>query len=400
MTVAADVGGRDARVIGLVGTGHFLSDFYIFLLPPLFPVLKQAFGVSYVELGLIITVFNITSGLTQAPAGFLVDRFGAVTLLIGGLIIEAAAYLGMGLFGSYTAILVLAGVAGIANSVYHPADYAILSAAVREDRIGRAFSLHTFAGFLGNAATPALVVWVAALWSWEAALMLAGIFGLVCAGVMIANRDVMEVRPQQERRAATAAQPAGAAGLALLLSLPILMCFLFYIALAMSQSGLSSFAPSAFVQLYGVSVAEAGMLLTVFATGNAIGILVGGQIADRTKRHELVAIAGFIATAVLMLVIAWVSLPVALLVLLLALAGVLYGLIMPSRDMLVRAVTPPGSMGKVFGFVSTGLNIGSAITPAAIGWVMDRGEPSLLFVISAAFMVVAILTVIGARAHR
>lgn len=399
MTAVAEVGGRDARVIGLVGTGHFLSHFYIFLLPPLFPVLKQAFGVSYVELGLIITVFNVTSGLTQAPAGFLVDRFGAATLLIAGLVVEAAAYLGMGLFGSYSAVLVLAGIAGIANSVYHPADYAILSAAVREERIGRAFSLHTFAGFLGNAATPALVVWVAALASWQAALILAGLFGLACAGLMIANRDVMEVRPR-DRRVAADGKSAATGGLALLLSLPILMCFLFYIALAMSQSGLSSFAPTAFVQLYGVSVAEAGMLLTVFATGNAIGILAGGQIADRTTRHELVAIAGFVATAGLMLVIAWVPLPVALLVGLLALAGVLYGLIMPSRDMLVRAVTPPGAMGKVFGFVSTGLNIGAAITPAAIGWVMDQGKPSLLFVVSAAFMMVAILTVIGARSSR
>ncbi|WP_119418703.1 MFS transporter [Desertibaculum subflavum] len=399
MAVAAEIGGRDARVIGLVGAGHFLSHFYIFLLPPLFPVLKEAFGVSYVELGLIVTVFNVTSGLTQAPAGFLVDRFGAATLLIGGLLLEAVAYFGMGAFGSYTAVLVLAGVAGIANSVYHPADYAILSAAVREERIGRAFSLHTFAGFLGNAATPALVVGVAALASWQTALMLAGLFGLVCAGLMIANRDVMDVQPR-ERRTAAAGSAGGAGGLALLLSFPIVMCFLFYVALAMSQSGLSSFAPTAFVQLYGVSVAEAGMLLTVFATGNAIGILAGGQIADRTTRHELVAIAGFIATAGLMLVIAWVALPVALLVGLLAVAGVLYGLIMPSRDMLVRAVTPPGAMGKVFGFVSTGLNVGAAITPAAIGWVMDQGQPSLLFVVSAAFMMVAILTVIGARAGR
>lgn len=399
MAVAAEIGGRDARVIGLVGAGHFLSHFYIFLLPPLFPVLKEAFGVSYVELGLIVTVFNVTSGLTQAPAGFLVDRFGAATLLIGGLLLEAVAYFGMGAFGSYTAVLVLAGVAGIANSVYHPADYAILSAAVREERIGRAFSLHTFAGFLGNAATPALVVGVAALASWQTALMLAGLFGLVCAGLMIANRDVMDVQPR-ERRAAAAGSAGSAGGLALLLSFPILMCFLFYVALAMSQSGLSSFAPTAFVQLYGVSVAEAGMLLTVFATGNAIGILAGGQIADRTTRHELVAIAGFIATAGLMLVIAWVALPVAALVGLLAVAGVLYGLIMPSRDMLVRAVTPPGAMGKVFGFVSTGLNVGAAVTPAAIGWVMDQGKPSLLFVVSAAFMMVAILTVIGARARR
>jgi MFS family permease len=178
------------------------------------------------------------------------------------------------------------------------------------------------------------------------------------------------------------------------------MCFLFYITLSMSQSGLSSFAPTAFVQMYGVSVAEAGLLLTVFASGNAIGILAGGQIADRTSRHELVAVGGFATTAVLMMAIAWVPMPVPALFGVLAVAGVLYGLIMPSRDMLVRAVTPPGAMGTVFGFVSTGLNIGSAITPAAIGWVMDQGQPSYLFMISAGFMLLSIVTVVATRMGR
>lgn len=395
MTLATAAVRRDGSVIGLVGLGHFLSHFYIFLLPPLFPVLKDSFGVSYVELGLLMTSFNVVSGLTQAPAGFAVDRFGAGRLLIAGVVIEAAAFLGMGLFGSYAAMLVLLAAAGLANSVYHPADYAILSAAVRPDRIGRAFSLHTFAGFLGNAITPAAVVLTAGFLGWQAALILAGVIGLASALLMILNRGLLEIVPATTPK--KQGQAGGGGSMALLFSFPILMSFCFFVALAMSQSGLSSFGPTAFVQMYGVSLETAGFLFTVFASGNAAGILAGGWIADRTSRHERVAIAGFLATAAIMLLIAFVPMPVAVLTLLLAVSGVLFGLIMPSRDMLVRAAAPPDAMGRVFGFVSTGLNVGSAVTPIAIGWVMDQGRPEWLFVVAAAFMLVSILTVIAVR---
>lgn len=395
MTLATAAARRDGSVIGLVGLGHFLSHFYIFLLPPLFPVLKDSFGVSYVELGLLMTVFNVVSGITQAPMGFAVDRFGAGRLLIAGVVIEAAAYLGMGLFGSYAAMLVLLAAAGLANSVYHPADYAILSATVRPDRIGRAFSLHTFAGFLGNAITPVAVVLAAGLFGWRAALIVAGVVGLASALLMLANRSLLEITPDPAPK--KAGQTADRGSMALLFSFPILMCFCFFVALAVSQSGLSSFGPTAFVQMYGVSLETAGFLFTVFASGNAAGILVGGWIADRTQRHEQVAILGFLATAAIMLLIAFVPLSVAVLAPLLALSGVLFGLIMPSRDMLVRAAAPPDAMGRVFGFVSTGLNVGSAVTPIAIGWVMDQGQPQWLFLVAAAFMLVSILTVVAVR---
>ncbi len=398
MTLATAAPRRDGSVIGLVGLGHFLSHFYIFLLPPLFPLLKDGFGVSYVELGLLMTVFNVVSGVTQAPAGFLVDRFGPGRLLIAGVVLEATAYLGMGLIGSYGAMLVLLCFAGLANSIYHPADYAILSAAVRPERMGRAFSLHTFAGFLGNAITPAAVVLAAGLFGWEAALVTAGLIGLASALLMIVNRGLLEITPSTVAKSAE--RTAKGSSMALLLSFPILMSFCFFVALAMSQSGLSSFGPTAFVQMYGVGIETAGFLFTLFASGNAAGILAGGWIADRTSRHERVAILGFVATAAVMLLIAFVPLPLAVLAPLLALAGILFGLIMPSRDMLVRAAAPPDAMGRVFGFVSTGLNVGSAITPLAIGWVMDQGRPEWLFVVAAAFMAVSILTVLAVRPRR
>ena len=348
MAIAIAGMGRDARVIGLVSVCHFLSHFFIFVLPPLFPLLKDEFGVSYAALGLLPAAFNIASGLTQAPVGFLVDRFGARRLLIGGLVLESLAFLAMGAIGLYPAMLGLMVIAGLANSVYHPADYAILSAAVDERRIGRAFSIHTFPGFLGNAVTPALAIYLALAFGWQGALLLAGVLGLGAAALLLTGGEAPAERPPPPQAA------GGRGGLAVVFSLPVVMCFVFYIALSMSSSGLNSFAAAAFVQIYDIPLADAGWLLTVFLGCNALGILAGGVLADRVRRHELVAMAGLGAAAVLVATVGLVSYGYVPLLAVLAAAGLMFGLMVPSRDMLVRAVAPPGSVGKVFGFVSTG----------------------------------------------
>ncbi len=423
-TGTATAAGRrsDGRVIGLVGGAHFLSHYLIYLLPPILPLLKEDFGVGYAALGLIMTVFNLASGLTHVPMGFMVDHFGARRLLILGVAVSTLAYVGMGAFAGYTAMLILAGVAGVANSVYHPADYALLSASISNKRIGRAFSLHTFAGFAGGAAAPLVMAYASIQWGWRTGLMLTGVLGLaVWLPLLFARRFLSDSAP--EGKAATPAK-AGVAeqaqpqaqgtgrnteqgtrtggapeksGVALLLSMPILMCFLFFVMLSMSQGGLSTFAVAAFIAIQEISLEGAQMALTAFLVGSAVGVLIGGQIADHTRHHEWVAVTGFLITAVVIFVVGNVLLSAGWIIAAMALAGLNFGAIMPSRDMLVRAVTPEGSMGKVFGFVSTGLNLGGAVTPVFFGWLMDQGEPRLLFWFAPIFMLLATVTVLAAR---
>ncbi|MDE0725194.1 MAG: MFS transporter [Alphaproteobacteria bacterium] len=403
----------DPRVIGPVGGAHFLSHYLIFLLPPILPLLKTDFGVGYAALGLIMTVFNLASGLTHVPMGFLVDRFGARRLLLYGVAVSTITYVCMGAFAGYTAMLVLAAIAGVANSVYHPADYALLSASISPRRMGRAFSLHTFAGFAGGAMAPLVMAYVSLQWGWRTGLMTTGLFGLAAfLPLIIYRRHLSEIAPD---RTDAPAPPGGRAmadtktelaggrrtveksGVALLLSTPIIMCFLFFVMLSMSQGGLSTFAVAAFVAIQEVSLQQAQMALTMFLVGSAVGVLLGGFIADRTRHHEWVAVAGFLVTAVVVFVVGNVMLSAGWIIGAMTLAGLNFGSIMPSRDMLVRAVTPEGSMGKVFGFVSTGLNLGGAITPVFFGWLMDQGEPRLLFWFAPAFMLLATLTVLAAR---
>lgn len=386
------------RAVGLVSATHLVSHLYILSLPPLFPLLKDDLGVSYTALGLILTTFNVVSGVAQTPVGFLVDRIGARSLLICGIVIQALAFAAMGLIGSYGAIIVMAAIAGLANSVYHPADYAILNASVEERRIGRAFSVHTFAGFVGNAITPALMVGLAAAWGWRNGLVIIGAGGLVLALVLYLCRDALF------DRALHPAPPKGRGGggkpWALLISAPILLCFIFFVLLAMSSSGINSFAVSAFHDLYSLSLVDANAIFTGYLVGSAAGILVGGQIADRTRHHELVATAGFVLSAGMMVFVGTVAMTPFLLTVTLTVAGLLWGMIMPSRDMLVRKAAPPGQIGAVFGFVSTGLNIGAALTPALFGWLMDTGNPRYLFYVAAGFMLLCVVAALATRGSK
>jgi MFS family permease len=393
--------GTDMQVISLIGGAHFLSHFFIFAMAPLMPILHRELGVSFLALGAVMTTFQVTSGLSQLPIGFVVDRLGARKILIMGVVVESLAFLAIGLTGTYWALLVFFAIAGVANSVYHPADYTILTRRIGGQRMGRAFSLHTFAGYSGGAAAPPFFGAVAGLWSWQTAFIATGIIGLGVGVLLILFGSMleMEVAKPTGDRAGTPAKPENLSareGIRLLLSPPVMLCFVFFLMIAMSSSGLNSFAVAALIEVHGTPFDQATMALTGFLIGGSLGILAGGFIADRTRHHELVAMAGFGATAIVVYSIGVVAMPGLLLIAVFTTGGLLYGMIMPSRDMMVRRVTPDGSMGKVFGFVSVGLNIGAAIMPILMGWVMDNSDPIWIFHIAAGVMVLALLiTLLG-----
>jgi len=391
----------DMKVISLIGIAHFFSHFYILLLPPLFPLLKGVFGVSYVELGLMMTVFAGATGVSQIYFGYLVDKLGAKWILIGGLAVEAAAFLAIGLIGEYWAILPLMVLAGIANGVYHPADYAILSASVTEKRMGRAFSLHTFTGFAGFAVVPMTIVGLSEVMGWQAAVATCGIAGLVAAAALVLFGKRLRHTPGSDKRRKAGAAPAAApsSSMALLFSPAILMCMAFFTLLALSSGGINNFLVSALNAVHGTALETANSALTGYLVGSSLGILLGGMIADRTSNHNLVAACCFLVTGMAILTVGLVALPAVVLVALMTAQGLTHGIIMPSRDMIVRSVAPVGSMGKVFGFVSTGFSIGGIVAPLLFGALLDFGMPMLVFYVIATFMVISLLTVftVGGR---
>jgi MFS transporter, FSR family, fosmidomycin resistance protein len=383
---------HDLKVISLIGAGHFVSHFYILLLPPLFPLLKTELGVGYVALGFALAVLNTVTALTQAPVGFLVDRFGARGILIAGLALFSVAMGLIGVWPSYPVLLLLMVIAGLGNSVFHPADYAILSAAVDNRRMGRAFSIHTFGGYAGFALAPPVVVGLTAAFGWRTALLLAGAGGLIVAALLLANSAALHAdRAARGRRAADGA--AAAPGWRLLLSGPILMALLFFMMLAVSQGGYTSFSVAAIEDLYRVDLAAASVPLTSYLVASAFGVLVGGWIADRTRRHHQVVGGCFLLVALFAAAVPLLLPPLAVVSSLFALAGLFAGVVAPSRDMMVRAVTPAGSSGKVFGFVTTGFNIGGIAGPLLFGLVLDFGSPQHLFWAIAALSLLTLLVV-------
>ena len=390
--------GRDGRIILLVGAAHFLSHFFLFVLPPLMPLLKVEFDVSYTALGLAITVFNMVSLISQPPVGFLIDRFGAAKPLIVGVALGSLAFAGMAFMPTYWALIGFAGLAGLANSVYHPANYSILSASVSADRMGRAFSLHTFAGFAGAASAPLAMALALQYGDWRAGLWLAAGLGTIVVVLLLAGQGLLVNKREAHPSTTESGRAPAAVGLRLLFSKPILMCFAFFALISISAGGISGFGVVAFIDLHGMALSQAQLALTIYLVGNAIGILVGGTIADRTVHHERVAMIGFLATAAIIFLIGVGTWPGLGVVAAMAVAGLLFGMIMPSRDMLVRAVTPPGQTGKVFGFVTAGFNVGGIVTPILFGWVMDSGNPRLMFVLAPLFMLIAAGTVLATRA--
>ncbi len=386
--------GRDSRVIALVAAAHFTSHVHIMLLPPIFDQVRQAFGVSYTEIALALTVFNIVSALLQTPAGFLIDRIGAKPMLVAGLMLATAAISAAALLPGYWTFVIAYGFLGLANTVYHPADYSILSATIDGKRIGKAFSIHTFAGYLGSGVTPALVIACAALWDWQGAFLAAAILSFTVGLALIVLGSVL---PRAARKTPTAAAQDGKVGLGLLLSAPVLRNLLFFFCLAMANGGLQNFSVVSLQAIHGTAASVANIGLSAFLLMSACGVLVGGIVADRTPHHERVAAIGFAFTSTMAFLIGWIDMPAALLILVMAGGGLLNGIIQPSRDMMVRAVTPAGSFGKVFGFVSTGFNLGGMIAPLVYAWLMDTGRPQLIYAIVIFFILLALVTAVTRR---
>ncbi len=378
------------RIVGAVSTAHFVSHYYILVLAPLLPFVRAEYGVSYTEIGFAFAAFNVVSAALQTPAGFLVDRLGARVLLIAGLLIGAAAFTAAGLIDSFWMMVAMFALAGVGNTVYHPADYTLLSYHVPSDRIGQAFSIHTFAGMLGSAVAPASLLVMQSVWGWRGAMIGAGILGFAAAAMLLAMRDLGEVKIPAPRAATDKAAP----GWRLLLTPAILLNLVFFVLLAVISGGTYNYSVVALGVLYGTAVTTANAALSGNLLLSAIGVLIGGVLVGRTTRHGLVAALGLAGIALFTALVVQIDLGALALIVVMSAAGLCSGIIMPSRDMIVREVTPPGSFGKVFGFVTTGFNIGGIISPLIFGAIMDRGSPKLVFVLVAAASLIAIMTVV------
>jgi len=381
MTALATTVRRDSLVIGLVAVAHFMSHFFQLALAPLFPLLKDEFDVSWTALGGITAVFYAVSGICQALVGVWCDRYGAARVLYMGLALLALSIAAAGLVPYFWMFYPLAALAGMGNSVFHPADLSILSTRVSHGRLGRAYAMHGLSGTLGYASAPVVIGTMALTIGWRPALVIAGVIGLIALALVarfdetLGGAGTPSGKAHDDHRYGALVRQAG-----------IVSGFAFFGLAAMAGIGFQSFGVPALVSIHQVPLVVATTALTVYLLAQSAGILAGGWIVDWTRRHDLIALAGMGCGAVAMAIAGGVALPFTAVLALIAFAGVTIGTVGPARDMLIRAAAPEGATGKVFGFVYSGLDIGSCVGPLVFGWLMDHDSPRLVFVAIAVTM--------------
>jgi MFS family permease len=384
--------------MGLVGLAHASSHFFHLVLPPLFPILKQEFDVSYAQLGLLPGLFFAASGVMQIISGFLVDQFGARRVLLAGLVLLSISMLLCGLVSEFWMLIPLAVVGGIGNSVFHPADLAILTDKISRPRLGRAYGIHALSGNIGWAAAPVFIMTVVQFSDWRTALVLAGCVGFaVLLVLLLSGTELVE----SARHAASTRRPEVTAGenVRMLLSPTVVSCFLYFTFLSTALIGIQTFGVTAMVQIYSVPLTLATTGLTLFLVASGVGVVCGGFAADWTDRHDVITMLGMTLGAIIFFVIGSSSISSSMLIPALIIAGFVAGTTTPSRDMLVRKVTPEGASGRVFGFVYSGLDLGSCLIPLILGWVLDYGSAPVVFYIIGSMLLVTVLTVVNVRRY-
>jgi MFS transporter, FSR family, fosmidomycin resistance protein len=386
--------GHDTEVIGLIGLAHGTSHFFHLMLPPLFPWLMADFSLSYTQAGFLMTVFFVVSGIGQALAGFVVDRIGARPVLMFGVGTLGVSALVLASATSYASLLMAAAVAGIGNSIFHPADFTLLNRRVTGARLGHAFSVHGLTGNLGWAAGSVVMAAVAAASSWRSAALVAALTGFTVLALLLLRRRVLADAAAAALDRAGGAQPA-AGTLALLRSGAVWLCFAFFLITTAAFGVLQNYAPAILHNVYLLAVPVASLGLTAYLLGSALGMVVGGFLGGRFGDSDFVIAPALAVSAFTALLLAsGMSSTIAILPLM-ALIGLGVGVAGPSRDLLVRraATAQFGSSayGRVYGFVYSGLDIGLASAPLVFGPMLDAGRYNAPLIGVACLQVAALL---------
>ena len=404
----------DFTVIGLVGLAHGTSHFFHMLLPPLFPAFIRDFGLSYSQLGLLVTLFFAISGVGQALAGFVVDRVGARPVLLSALGCFVLAGLAAAAAQGFGGLMLAAALAGLGNAPFHPADFTILNKRVSPPRLGHAFSVHGISGNLGWALAPLFMIGISELTqSWRVACVAAALWALtVLLALTLRRGDIDDRRGAwaHDRVGGSAAAAAKEHPLAFLRLPSVWLCFSFFFWATAALSAIQSFAGPALAALYGLPVAATAFVVTGYMLCGVMGMVAGGFVASRAGSGAgLGAITlertigwAMTASAGLLLLVAAGVLPGLLAAALVALAGAGTGLAGPSRDMLIKRAAPPGATGRVYGTVYSGLDIGFALAAPAFGWLLDHGHTGSVFAGSAfaLLMGVACASLVALRVRR
>lgn len=382
----------DITTISLIGLAHGTSHFFHMLLPPMFPIFMKEFGLSFSELGLLVTTFFVISGIGQALAGFLVDRTGARPVLFAALSCFVLASIAAGTATGYPGLMLAAALAGLGNSPFHPVDFTILNKRVSAPRLGHAFSVHGITGNLGWAVAPVLLIGIStATGNWRWAYLGTGLIAASVMLLLFLKRDAIDdSQGAWAHDKAKGAVPVDEHPMAFLKLPSVWLCFSFFFWTTAALSAIQSFASPALAGMYGLPLTLTAYVVTGYMLCGAAGMVVGGFLVARVQQLERTIAAAMAFAALLLLLTASGWLPGMLAATVAALAGFGTGLAGPSRDMLIKRAAPPGATGRVYGTVYSGLDVGFAMAAPVFGALLDHGQPSSIFVGSAVALMLGV----------
>jgi MFS transporter, FSR family, fosmidomycin resistance protein len=375
---------QDAKVIVLVSLAHAMSHFSHLLLVPLFPIFQKEFALSFSELGLLVTLFFIVSGIGQALSGFLVDRIGARPVLFSAIGVFILSALVAANAQGYGWLIVAAALAGLGNSPFHPCDFTILNQRVSQPRLGHAYSTHGISGSLGWALAPLFYAGLTTLVGWRNAYFSAALLYAVVLMVLWINRESFRtdtvqktLNPAKDKTASTTGTTTEKESAFAFLKLPVVWwCFGFFMLSTVTLAMVQSFSVPILKALHGVSFETATLTLTAYLLCGALGILVGGFIASsQTKRgvsSDKAIMICYLIGSILLVLCATGILGAAGTMVALAATGFVVGIGNPSRDMMVKNATPKGASGRMYGTVYSGFDVGFAVSPLIFGALMDK----------------------------
>jgi FSR family fosmidomycin resistance protein-like MFS transporter len=388
----------DVRVVGLISLAHGSSHFFHLILPPMFPWLKAEFGFNYAELGLLMTIFFVVSCIVQAASGFLVDRIGARPVLFAGVGLLALAALTYSQSNGYAMLVLGAVIAGCGNGIFHPVDYTLINHKIAPPNLPYAYSIHGVTGYIGWAAAPAFMVAVATVADWRIAFLSAAALEALILLTLFLGRARLVDNVKERHAESSAAHAAINPGVKpestfAFLKLPaVWLCWIFFFFSMAATTGLQSFAPTALLKIYDIAVSSGNYYLTLMSMGGAGGMLLGGYLATKLKVPERIITICFTVNIVMGLLLATGLVPVVLIVAAFIVIGLGLGIAAPSRDLMIRASTPSGSSGRVYGIVYSGIDLGAALSPLIFGIFLDIDLPKFLFIGVALLQLMIILT--------
>jgi MFS transporter, FSR family, fosmidomycin resistance protein len=385
-------------VLPTISTAHGLSHFFHLLLAPLFPLIKAEFGLSYAELGLLMTAYFVVSGIGQALAGFVVDKVGPVPVLFASLGLMILATLIAATANSYVWLMFASVLAGIGNASFHPVDYSILNARIAPEKLGHAYAVHGVCGSLGWAAAPVFLLTIAHASTWRMAIASAGLLAFAVLLLVWWHRDVLMPEKQASMVIETPANLPGkpAESVFAFLTLPaVWMSFAFFFAYSIALGGVQSFGAEAASKLHELDPQWVAYCLSSYMVASAAAALVGGTLVSDVSRAEKIIAAGFVSAALVALLIGFAPVSGLAVPLLFGVMGFCSGIASPSRDILIKRAAPPGATGRVYGVVYSGLDAGMALAPLGFGMMMDARQPAAVWVCIAVFQAVLIVSAMG-----